>query len=1671
MAAGVANADDTPAQEHSRFAEVESAAYEAVDLNSSPNWKEVPGFLQGAVVFENLLPMHKKTNKAEFEVTAPGVVVLACSFDYDGEGNAEAYANRYSVERLENEGWAAIGTLNRVEKAKDGAEKLVKHVLYCKQIEQKDKFAIYSQMRNCPYLIVPRAESMAAMAAKIAGTDRGLTDPNSIVLRRRYTDWLKPGLDHSSLLQELTRQGLLIAARDGLGLTTYDIQLRQNPALTEGGINVPLNCRGQVDVVKNTYTAEIFRGNRPVWSVTLPLAGIDTVEEVTEVVEQLSRNEFLTVLKRLGFAGQQNPPLKQAEPPDDVVEMSPQMTFPAQFSALRRLHEYIRTDGESPERLSYLARSYATLGLLAGNVVGPQTAVLRARSLLYAQRLLQQAGNTPLALATRGYVLAATGRHHRALADLEAAEKASRGAELGIWARIAQAACLSDIETIEKLAADASWGAMARLFWLEQVNTADSKDLIRAAAEALLKSEPLNDRAYVAMGSNSFRSGAQEQFPEVLRALARRCAELTDAPPALKQIVGNLAEDEAAVRVQLMRALRQEADPRGEPSWSALAGLWEEVTFLQSWLEQYQYIRQLGVSGNDYGLRYLDALEDPNYRQYLRYAAASNPEFNKLGYAFAEMLRGDDLPSGPSILSDYAARMNHRPAHEVFQRYVQHQDPTLRNFARRYKIAINHFAVSPASLPEGYLDEFRRVCPNALAMIETILKHDKEHSLEYVPKAEKLAALVPELRLAIADVYITHQKNAQAIEVLKDHVRDYPTPEAYVKLAEIYDKRQDEPQYIATLEESLRRCERSLKSMRAAAMIAERYCSRRDWTAAKPYADMAAATGSGWGLMGAGVCAEAEQDWEAAEEYYAATAQRYDDARAEWYFFCKRTGQGDAASALRLARQLASESTPDDFAPSVPWVLYFQGQKTEAEVMWRDDKDQSLDGALTYVFVAHELDKKSERDATLAKMIAAPKANWGNNILAVPEFIELASLFQAAWGTGQPLNLDAIEVLRSRTELQTVHRMYIDGYVGRFLYLAGERDAAIKYLRRAVTAPLLSNVQRSHAAVMLLDLGVKPEDYKAEIQSLLPAVVPVQAKGDLRRLTPSEVLQLEPSAFATIQPLLKGRFSNLRRGAMPYDASLESMFVANPPSMLQGMQFYQSNEKNTEAAFKVESDGWVLLAISGTAPGIIGSPLPTLPVALAVDGWHWLAFWHDSYLIRQVCYRYCKAGEQLRLTAGSPPPLIITRLTEQQLRPPALVADADPERNLANWVLATAGGLEIETPTPRKRVTIETEDQLPQGSFVVRKVYLGGVHITDESLKILSPCTGIQVLSINGCDITNDGFKHLASLRSLNALNAAGTKVTGAALASLEGLRFLSHIRLDWTPFTDEDAAALKRLPAIQVLSLGHTKLGHDCLSQLQSLPKLRSLNLTGIDISQGLKMPAGMENLKQINLTAAHVRPGDLDTLRTTLPTIELLTGVWPKWTGVWTFKLDNKQRRVYAILPDGRVRWGNKLGRSQRGPRDESGFIVFTTGETARLRLDGDTMHLDDVVAGASPSQRPPSGTGTRLGDARQSDFDQREDFAPFAGTWNVAYTNNAERTYAVNAEGIVQFEGRQGALLHANDQILLSFSDDSKLERLQLSDGQLLIEHFNTASEYPRGVTCTGVGQKIPDEPTTK
>jgi hypothetical protein len=144
------------------------------------------------------------------------------------------------------------------------------------------------------------------------------------------------------------------------------------------------------------------------------------------------------------------------------------MNFVSQFGAVLLAHQAIAEKGPSLALLGALVRGYANLTLLTEHYMSSQQEAFAARSLLYAERMLQLSDNSTLARWHRAYALSVIGIQGVALDEIGAltqeASKKSPAAEAPTWTKLLGPYCRFQQDEIAKTAAaDKSLSELAAL--------------------------------------------------------------------------------------------------------------------------------------------------------------------------------------------------------------------------------------------------------------------------------------------------------------------------------------------------------------------------------------------------------------------------------------------------------------------------------------------------------------------------------------------------------------------------------------------------------------------------------------------------------------------------------------------------------------------------------------------------------------------------------------------------------------------------------------------------------------------------------------------------------------------------------------------------------------------------------------------------------------------------------------------------------------------------------------------------------------------------------------------------------------------------------------------------------------------------------------------------------
>lgn len=863
----------------------------------------------------------------------------------------------------------------------------------------------------------------------------------------------------SVLLRELVCQAVLITAEDELGLATLDPAIGEVIPESEDMAG-PVTVKGmamhygkigadgkQIDTLEYTISLQRPGGTRVTRSqIKLVLPPNDWTDSAIEQIEGLSRGKFVDFLLNAGFKKEE---AKSSEIAPSLNGLQDRLDFISQFAWIQHLRAKIRAEGESLETLSGLVRAYANLGNLTDFHWNAASKAFKTRALLYAQRMLAKYGESPITLAHRAYANALSGRHATAIAAIEAAHSA-KGTAAPAWLRIVDAYvayrpnALKEVTGSEEELALYLRTRMLDLdlnpeFALEEIlNFLDKNPACCRATELIAEVPRLGSRRAVTEG------GFDARWPNIYG----RLTEVPNLPPAAKEIAiaesqkrdGN-TDAEHERRRELMNGLASATtikETQG-PSWMVLADMLREVTFTQVW-------RKLDFERHNLGVNCDDTLQ--HVRPLIQ------------GHRFEKVLDTYGSKYDAAAISDYHRWLNSRytsvsalPIYKHMKKIIGEDkgvgvgSTILESCDNLYEEQVRRLAWTHG-LAATQMYVLSPFWPGSIA--DTILHDWKLASSRAAEWEEAYSDSTPVL-MAFARQYQLLKRRSDAIRCLNKANQKTPTFAAYLTLATLYDELDDVDKWQKALQAATKLPELGLEKSQAEAALAEGFMKRGEWKKAKPYALSAANSGAAWAMQTAARVSEGLGDWKAAEGYVSAISQHYEPDADLWYFWCVRTGRGNARAAKTLAEnywRTKGAMPSEDLKYHLAMGQMFDGRTAEAVATLRDfylngNRHHEEYGTLAAV-LADSIGDNKTRDELFTQMFA----KWEQ----YKPYHELINLFRGVISGDENKRWDplAFEVIVLNTDASTVPWLYM--LAGIFLANHQTPELSQQYLQTAATA-------------------------------------------------------------------------------------------------------------------------------------------------------------------------------------------------------------------------------------------------------------------------------------------------------------------------------------------------------------------------------------------------------------------------------------------------------------------------------------------------------------------------------------------------------------------------------------------------------------------------------------------
>lgn len=920
---------------------------------------------------------------------------------------------------------------------------------------------------------------------------------------------------YDPLYREILRQALLAELRERYGVELRDAWLGEAPSTDspEQSLDVAMSP-GKTNLIEILCGVPPAQESRARFGLAmpdkLPLSYVTFLADV----ERLMREEVAP--KTAEVTGLQQP--RTAAAPIDMTTQREQtarleslvndLTLPTQFAAARELHALIKQHGEVPEFVGLLVRAYAHLGLFAEPYCSRMQYVFKARALVYAQRWLAREPQSALAAEHRAYALAVIGLQASALDDLtEAARR--RGttegdARASRWALIIDAYCRYQMTTlagIDAMSPDRQLAMLLRYMAAEE--SADARRVKTAAIEAQQAAPECyylfdvfghpNTYSYDFEYSNFPRQETQRAMYETQRntlgsRLYARVQAMSGLPPTVVELFkGDDAQTppptspaEYALRGRLIETLIATPNIDEPLSWSLLGRLIQEESFRQALLSDEEDEQAHG----DLPPAMVPLVAHHRLRPYFQVRNTRAP--NRLE-PLEKLIAAIDLEAIDRVtmrllhvLSPGDGAYNTAKATKMYGKAADASSTdgrTLRdvfyNIARDTHFPPKEYVVQRVLDVDPY-------CPRAVYLA---LKY---YPAKYEPRWESwkpLSGEYPEIEAVLA-VQLALKEPA-AVQEAKLQAAFNTTPDAAtaLRLAELQLARNDLDAWEQTLRTFATATGKSDEAVKACEGAATTLIERRLFDRALPFAEAAYQHHSSFGRRLAAQVYEAQQNWKSAERLYQESAQESFDFPFPWYFFCRRTGQGDMAAAFDLVDKYLKRSPP-----GTNWTAYYRRLQNENERAASSFRNLAQRGNPEYglqaVLLHDELGLTAERDLLLETIRKqGPKYKDGprGNERVRAGLVGLAKLIEADLKNGGKAEFDlaALEKLRTDNPPDQAH---FDCVLGYYYDFHGQREKATAAWLRCMTSIDIDSPARTLAGTKLSSRSKTPADYRDALQ-------------------------------------------------------------------------------------------------------------------------------------------------------------------------------------------------------------------------------------------------------------------------------------------------------------------------------------------------------------------------------------------------------------------------------------------------------------------------------------------------------------------------------------------------------------------------------------------------------------
>ncbi len=785
------------------------------------------------------------------------------------------------------------------------------------------------------------------------------------------------------LAREIVRQAFAMAAIEGLGLTVRDDSLG-DPEAKDASTSAAATFSTLFPTEKPGKLSLKTKQGSSLFARDLAALGFEGqgYQDLVVQAESLADKEFPELIHALGPEGKPVAWSADAKVPAEAEDALTKVDDVSQFAAIRAIHEAIRKDGESPARLGALSRAYAIQGILTEQHYSPEHKVLKARALLYAQRMARKAPGSSLALRHRAFAEALAGMHREASADLAAGSKLAGANEPApTWLPILEGYLTLNPKLMQPVAPGDPDTALAALLRLHSVEFPSNHPRVSDAAKQLLGVEPGCSLAYHMLNKTNLIQALHFSTAAGIvgsdRVGLNRVRKIPGFPAPLAEAIKNSRSIDKAA--EALRDPELAAGDTGEPSAAAIARSIADARLVQV-ADRIRFLAfQLSAPYQDEFARLQPLIAGHRYERAFA-LFTGKPGAAEEVRAFTEGFPHDNFDLSYFSLLGMATRGDPILKTPTVQLGEAHLDPIYHDVG----VLLDDLGSVGWGLSAMTLYRINPSSPYATAKM---IEQQAPGMEEKVPSFLSEPGTDPMVLNAIANRARQAKDYPRAVAALERIGKESPSVRNCLELGDTYEKMNRPAEAEKAYEAGLALPDEGLAHAQMAVKIANSMMARDQFKKARPFAERAAQSYAAWAMICAIECYEGLGLWDDAIEWIERHRDRYGSDPFAYLRFCLRTGHGDRDKAIAEAKALLPQ-IPDNFEALIlrAEVAALTGDAAKAVALYKSGLRNLPDTAfadLADIALSDQVGEKAERDQAIQRVRAPEMKSRGAKILGL----------------------------------------------------------------------------------------------------------------------------------------------------------------------------------------------------------------------------------------------------------------------------------------------------------------------------------------------------------------------------------------------------------------------------------------------------------------------------------------------------------------------------------------------------------------------------------------------------------------------------------------------------------------------------------------------------------------